>query len=81
MTTRHFRHLPVAGDTGLLGLVDITDVCRALLGAEQGSLRDPRCSKLPTEVTGPTAISRPYEMRSPRVMSRLSRRAREAVSR
>ena len=34
MTTRHFRHLPVAGDTGLLGLVDITDVCRALLGAE-----------------------------------------------
>jgi len=35
MTTRHFRHLPVAGDTGLLGLVDITDVCRALLGAEQ----------------------------------------------
>ena len=35
MTTRHFRHLPVAGDTGLLGLVDITDVCRVLLGAEQ----------------------------------------------
>ena len=30
MTTRHFRHLPVAGDTGLLGLVDITDVCQAL---------------------------------------------------
>jgi CBS domain-containing protein len=35
MTTRHFRHLPVAGDAGLLGVVDITDVCRALLGAEQ----------------------------------------------
>jgi len=35
MTTRHFRHLPVAGDTGLLGVADITDVCRALLGAEQ----------------------------------------------
>ena len=35
MTTRHFRHLPVGGDTGLLGLVDITDVCRALLEAEQ----------------------------------------------
>ena len=32
MTTRHFRHLPVAGDTGLLGVVDITDVCRALSG-------------------------------------------------
>jgi len=33
MTARHFRHLPVAGNTGLLGVVDITDVCRALIGA------------------------------------------------
>jgi len=30
MTAGHFRHLPVAGDAGLLGVVDITDVCRAL---------------------------------------------------
>ena len=30
MTTRHFRHLPVTGDTGLLGLIDITDLCQAL---------------------------------------------------
>jgi CBS domain-containing protein len=36
MTTGHFRHLPVAGDTGLLGVVDITDVCRALINAGQG---------------------------------------------
>ena len=36
MTTGHFRHLPVAGDTGLLGLVDIIDVCRALITASQG---------------------------------------------
>jgi len=36
MTTRHLRHLPVAGDAGLLAVVDITDVCRALLGAGQG---------------------------------------------
>jgi CBS domain-containing protein len=36
MTARHFRHLPVAGDTGLLGVVDIIDVCRALLGTEDG---------------------------------------------
>jgi CBS domain-containing protein len=35
MTTRHFRHLPVAGDAGLIGVADITDVCRALLGAGQ----------------------------------------------
>ena len=31
MTTGHFRHLPVVGDAGLIGMVDITDVCRALL--------------------------------------------------
>jgi CBS domain-containing protein len=31
MTSGRFRHLPVTGDTGLVGIVDITDVCRALL--------------------------------------------------
>jgi CBS domain-containing protein len=36
MTARHFRHLPVASDTGLLGVVDIIDVCRALIDATQG---------------------------------------------
>jgi len=36
MTAKHFRHLPVASDTGLLGVVDITDVCRALIGAGEG---------------------------------------------
>jgi signal-transduction protein with cAMP-binding, CBS, and nucleotidyltransferase domain len=36
MMTRHFRHLPVAGDAGLLGVVDITDVCRALINAGEG---------------------------------------------
>jgi CBS domain-containing protein len=35
MTARHYRHLPVTGDAGLLGVVDISDVCRALIGAEQ----------------------------------------------
>jgi CBS domain-containing protein len=33
MTTRHFRHLPAADDTGLLGVIDLTDVCRALNNA------------------------------------------------
>ena len=33
MTARHFRHLPVADDAGLLGVADIIDVCRALLNA------------------------------------------------
>jgi CBS domain-containing protein len=36
MTTRHFRHLPVAGDAGLLGVIDITDVCQALNNAAAG---------------------------------------------
>jgi CBS domain-containing protein len=36
MTTRHYRHLPVTGDTGLLGLIDITDVCQALSNAAEG---------------------------------------------
>jgi CBS domain-containing protein len=31
MTSSHFRHLPVVGDAGLVGIVDITDVCHALL--------------------------------------------------
>ncbi len=31
MTSGHFRHLPVVGDAGLVGIVDITDVCRTLL--------------------------------------------------
>ena len=30
MTARHHHHLPVAGDAGLLGVIDITDVCQAL---------------------------------------------------
>ena len=33
MMARHFRHLPVAGDAGLLGVVDITDVCQALINS------------------------------------------------
>jgi len=36
MTARHLRHLPVAGDAGLLGVVDIIDVCRALISVGEG---------------------------------------------
>jgi CBS domain-containing protein len=35
MTARHLRHLPVTGDTGLLGVIDITDVCRSLINTGQ----------------------------------------------
>jgi CBS domain-containing protein len=34
MTGGRFRHLPVVGDAGLIGMVDITDVCGALLGQD-----------------------------------------------
>ena len=34
MTSKRFRHLPVMGDAGLADIVDITDVCRALLEAD-----------------------------------------------
>jgi CBS domain-containing protein len=34
MTSRRFRHLPVVGDVGLVGIVDLTDVCRVLLESD-----------------------------------------------
>ena len=36
MTASHLRHLPVTGDVGLLGVVDIIDVCQALINAGEG---------------------------------------------
>ena len=36
MTTSHVRHLPVADHADLLGVVDIIDVCRALVEAGDG---------------------------------------------
>jgi len=36
MTDRHFRHLPVAGGAGLLGMVDIIDLCQALISPREG---------------------------------------------
>jgi CBS domain-containing protein len=40
MTSGHFRHLPVVGDAGLVGIVDITDVCRALLESGVSGTRE-----------------------------------------
>lgn len=36
MITGRFRHLPVVEDAGLIGMIDITDICRALLDALGG---------------------------------------------
>jgi len=38
MVTGHFQHLPVAGEAGLIGMVDITDVYAALLDPPQDDL-------------------------------------------
>jgi len=47
MVTGHFRHLPVVGETGLIGMVDITDVCAALPGPPQDDLMgEPRPAHL-----------------------------------
>ena len=35
MTTGRFRHLPVTAGPALAGIVDITDICRALLDASE----------------------------------------------
>ena len=45
MTSGHFRHLPVVDDAGLAGIIDITDVCRALLETD--------VSPLPADMTQP----------------------------
>ncbi len=36
MMTGHFRHLPVVDNASLVGIVDIKDVCRALLDGSAG---------------------------------------------
>ena len=44
MTSGRFRHLPVMAGTGLVGIVDITDICRALLDVSEAAeepLSDP----------------------------------------
>jgi CBS domain-containing protein len=38
MVTGHFRHLPVAGEAGLIGMADIADVCAASPGPPQDDL-------------------------------------------
>ena len=37
MTSGRFRHLPVMGGPGLAGIVDITDICRALLDLSEAA--------------------------------------------
>jgi CBS domain-containing protein len=37
MTSGRFRHVPVMAEAGLVGIVDITDVCRALLDVTEAA--------------------------------------------
>ena len=41
MTSGRFRHLPVMGGSGLVGIVDITDVCGALLDVSEAAEEPP----------------------------------------
>ena len=41
MTSGRFRHLPVMGGSGLIGIVDITDICRALLDVSEAAEEPP----------------------------------------
>lgn len=41
MMAGHFRHLPVVDETGLAGMVDIEDICRALLDRPSLESRPP----------------------------------------
>ena len=41
MTSGRFRHLPVMGDPGLVGIVDITDICQALLDVPETAEEPP----------------------------------------
>ena len=36
MVAGRFRHLPVVDDSGIAGIVDVSVVCRALLGPDKG---------------------------------------------
>jgi CBS domain-containing protein len=49
MSRGRFRHLPVTSDAGLVGMVDITDICRALIGPA------PSKRKKPSQRTSPAA--------------------------
>jgi hypothetical protein len=42
MSRSHFRHLPVSGDAGRVGMLDITDVCRALIDPASPSTPPPQ---------------------------------------
>ncbi len=59
MTRGRFRHLPVCGDSGLTGIIDITDICRALI--------DPEISRRPAAdaALGPDGVT-PAANESPR---------------
>src|SRR5215467_10208322 len=49
MVTGHFRHLPVAGEAGLIGMAGSTDVCAALLDPPEDDLPASRDRRTPGE--------------------------------
>jgi CBS domain-containing protein len=59
MTSGHFRHLPVVGDAGLVGFVDITGVCRALLEPHVPGRPSARPSRLVLAAPSPGPLAAP----------------------
>src|SRR5262245_39750300 len=62
MTARHYRHLPVAGDAGLIAVADITNVCWALINTEKDDRR-------PVADPGPGGTATPVRSPSPPCLS------------
>ena len=61
MTSKRFRHLPVMGDAGLVGIVDITDVCSALLDVSEATeepLRSNAAAPLSLKPVPPSRLDR-----------------------
>lgn len=59
MTRGHFRHLPVCGDSGLIGIIDITDICRALIDPDIARQPTADAARARTACTGREQIAAP----------------------
>ena len=67
MTRGHFRHLPVCGDSGLVGIIDITDIRRPLTGPDVSRRPTADAALRPDGLTRATAEPPPDPGTSPAV--------------
>ena len=88
MTGGRFRHLPVMAGPGLAGIVDITDICRALLDALQAAQQPPPDPRPPAGRPAPPPAmsilrhrSRVWSLHSPSAQTARRRRHRKHAAR